>query len=209
MLEAILREGHKTPQLTSATKHSVVKTGIHKRVALLNVDWMATHILYRVTLLNMGVMKRGTPLRVTLLNMEVMKRGTFHGATLLNIDVIEIGMKMTMFFYEDLKALTVVIVPSGRLAKTVVAVAITSGLPNVLALTMAVGLGVEATAELPEGTNTLFRWEGVLESKAGGCLPHKHFFSWRWMGVHMISTAVFSMVRLCYTKAVFASDEGL
>ena len=73
MLEAILRESHDTPQITSATKHSVVKTGIKKRVTLLNVDLMATYIPYRVTLLNMGVMKTGTLHRVTLLNMGVME----------------------------------------------------------------------------------------------------------------------------------------
>ena len=84
-----------------------------------------------------------------------MKTGTFHGATLRNITVIAIVMKMTMFFYEDLKAPTVVIVSSGRLAKTVVAVAVTSDLPNISALTMAMGLELEATAEVPEGTNAL------------------------------------------------------
>ena len=87
--------------------------------------------------------------------MGVMKTGTFHGATLLNITVIEIVMKMTMFSYEDLTAPTVVIVSSACLAKTVVAVAVTSDLRDISALTMAMGLGVEATAGLPEGTNAL------------------------------------------------------
>ena len=81
-----------------------------------------------------------------------MKTGTLDGAALLNMDS-GIVMKMTMFLDDKSKALTDIIVSSNRLAARAVAVAFTSNLPNMSDLGMAIDLGVEATAGMPEDEN--------------------------------------------------------
>ena len=120
--------------------------------------------------------------------------------TLLKIDVIEIVMMMTIFLYEGLKVLADIIVSSDPLAIMEVTVSVTSSLRDMSARTMVMGLGVEATAELLEGANALSAGEEILKSKAGGCLPHKHLITWRWMGVHMNSTTIFGMVGLYHAR---------
>ena len=80
-----------------------------------------------------------------------MKTGTLDGAALLNMDS-GIVMKMTMFLDDKSKALTDIIVSSNRLAARAVAVAFTSNMSDP---TMAMHLGVEATADMPKDTNAI------------------------------------------------------